>query len=180
VRSRGAGDGPVRTLEENAMDTNSVTPKSLQEILDHTVDYLCTQHCAAMGPDGGCAYRTPDGNCCAVGFWIPPALYRPEWDTFGPCGASVAFLIHDATEGAPFAAALAERGIDVHAAHVIKLLAMLQDAHDQSRHLLYGDNEGKTHHFHTRPAFFDAYIPYLLQHYRIPALSYAPRSPSVP
>jgi hypothetical protein len=177
VRQGGAGDGPVRTLEEHAMDTLSVAPKSLQEILDHTVDYLCTQPRAAMGPGGSCVYRTPDGNCCAVGFWIPPDLYRPQWDAFGP--APVRFLIQHHTGGAPFVAALAEGGIDVTAPHVIQLLELLQEAHDQSPHLGYVDDERQTQHFDTRPEFFDAFIPHLLQQHPIPGIAYTPRSPSV-
>ena len=159
----------------------SVAFKSLQDILDQTVDYLCTQVRAAVDPSGRFVYRTPEGNCCGVGSWIPPELYRPIWDTLGPqIGAPVRFLLSHDTEGAPFAAALAAGGIDVQARHVIRLLVVLQDAHDQCSRLRFDDEDGETQYFDTRLEFLDAYIPHLLRQrrYRIPGIIYTPRSTS--
>lgn len=157
----------------------AVAFKSLQEILDQTVDYLCSQDRSALLPNGSCAYRTPDGNCCAVGFWIPPELYRPLWDRLRHGAVPPAdFWLHHQTEGAPFAAALAAGGIDVKAPHVIDLLMLLQRAHDSSSTLFFHDKDGRPRTFRTRTLFFDAFIPHRLELQPIPGVCYTPRGPS--
>lgn len=46
-----------------------------QQIFNKVATHLLTQNKRAVGPDGGCQYRTHDGLRCAVGALIPDGMY---------------------------------------------------------------------------------------------------------
>ena len=51
----------------------------LQALLDRMIDHLATQQGRAFNEERGmCAYRTDDGQMCAVGCLIPTELYHPD------------------------------------------------------------------------------------------------------
>jgi hypothetical protein len=155
-----------------------VVLKSLQDILDQTVDYLCSQRRPAVRRDGCCVYRTRDGNRDAVGFWIPDALYRRQWDPRDAEANTIRFLLQNTQEGPLVAAALLTNGIDVKAPYVLDLLTVLQDAHTlSSGDLTFHDDDHRRLKFASRPAFFDTCIPYLLRKTPIPGITYLPRCP---
>ena len=156
----------------------AITRKSLQEILDQSVDHLFAHATPSCGPSGHVAYRTVHGAGCVVGRWIPPEQYRREWDEH-PSGIvlCVNSLIKDPAEGAHFAAALAANGIDVHAPHVADLLTLLQRIYDRSHRYWYVDHEGKLHRFTTREQCLDDQLAYYVRRLPTSTLTYRRRLP---
>lgn len=59
-----------------------------QEFFDKTVEHLVRQGQRAVGEDGHCRYRTPEGLKCAAGVHIPDDVYRPAME-----GTSIGSLI---------------------------------------------------------------------------------------
>jgi hypothetical protein len=114
--------------------SNLTTLKSCQEILDETADYLFQQpEPSLIDVPGGasyCVYRRKDGNCCAVGYWIPAQAYRPEWDA--GMGQNISELLKNETERPYLIAALALSGVDATRQQVIRLLRDLQLVHDHA------------------------------------------------
>lgn len=53
---------------------------SNQQVLDHVLDHLRKQMRQSVKPNLSCAYRTSDGNKCAIGACIPDELYHPNMD----------------------------------------------------------------------------------------------------
>lgn len=54
-----------------------------QEIFDKIVSHLRTQNAVSVRSDGGCAYRSGDGEKkCAVGCLIPDDVYDPRMEGF--------------------------------------------------------------------------------------------------
>ena len=49
-----------------------------QRVFDLVLNALRCQGEASLSEKGGCAYRSPDGNKCAIGHLIPDSLYRPD------------------------------------------------------------------------------------------------------
>lgn len=90
-----------------------------QEIFDKVLAHLRQQGEAAKS-GGNCAYRSSNGNMCAIGCLMPDEVYRPEYE-----GAEVTILPHDV---------LLACGIDPYDGEQMRLCDFLQDAHD---HELY-------------------------------------------
>lgn len=51
-----------------------------QEFFTKTVQHLRKQGHRALGADGRCAYRAPNGDMCAIGCHIPDELYDPQME----------------------------------------------------------------------------------------------------
>lgn len=49
-----------------------------QELFDRVATHLLTQKAKAIGADGRCRYRAPNGLTCAIGCLIPEEQYDPE------------------------------------------------------------------------------------------------------
>jgi hypothetical protein len=137
--------------------------KSCQEIFDETANYLFEQQepSAAVG-DGGrtyCQYRRNDGNCCAVGYWVPPDAYLPEWDE--DRGAAIREILADAEDGPLMVTALALSGVNAREPDVVDVLEMLQFVHDQAESLHF-TQEGLrvVGPFETRHAYLHGTLAY--------------------
>lgn len=63
-----------------------------QEFFDKTVEHLAQQgkRSFAAGVIGQmCAYRGKDNTRCAIGYWIPDELYKPEMEGCFYCFKSI-------------------------------------------------------------------------------------------
>lgn len=100
-----------------------------QELFDETARFLFTQGGPSLSGSGGiCSYRGQDGRKCAVGFWIPDAVYLPSIEGKGIC-----------MDGTRITAEL-EPFIPPHLHEHAALLHELQKGHDRAD---WGEESGR-------------------------------------
>ena len=87
-------------------------PTSAQEVFNQVVTHLRAQGVRSVHNDGGCAYRSPGGNKCAVGCLIPDEVYHPSME-----GTNVNYMLRHRPEL-------------VHLSEYVRLLGHLQHLHD--------------------------------------------------
>jgi hypothetical protein len=67
---------------------------SHQEIFNRVAYHLARQGVQSLTPSGtSCAYRGEAGRRCAVGIFIPDALYDADFEGYGPTSTSVAHVL---------------------------------------------------------------------------------------
>jgi hypothetical protein len=64
-------------------------PTNNQAVFDFVLGFITKQGKRAATSNGGCYYRTTDGDCCAAGCLIPDEDYVKAFEGYsvdGPCG----------------------------------------------------------------------------------------------
>ena len=103
--------------------TAPIHPKSAQQIFDATADHLFRQN--ERSEDAyTCRFRLSNGNCCAVGLWIPPERYLPRWEGFG----GIQLLRYNRA----FCAALEASGVYLTDPAIFALMDALREVHDRA------------------------------------------------
>jgi hypothetical protein len=103
--------------------TASIHPKSAQQIFDATAEHLFRQN-EPSADAISCRFRLPNGNCCAVGVWIPPDRYLPHWE-----GSGGIIVMRYNLE---FCAALEASGVYLTDPVIFELMYSLQKVHDRA------------------------------------------------
>jgi hypothetical protein len=91
-----------------------------QEIFNKVRAHLLKQNAKAMGPTGGCEYRTADGLKCAVGVLISDEKYHPG---MGKCWVAGLWSERDAKR-------YGFKPLSMPSARTSELLESLQYVHD--------------------------------------------------